>query len=635
MKTVLLLLIGIVIGVIGLRAYQDPEFRSQASEFAEGILDWVSETPTPTPTTPAMAALPTLTATPVRVTPIEVSPTLTATAEPSPTGTPEPSQPTATPTLTPIPTPVPASYSIEVVSMEVLDNGQVDFTLEVRNDQVLEGEITQLQMSVDGGAPELVNIISALAPGESQTFAFARALTPGDRKLRFSVGDTHTMASVNVEAVDITATPVPTPVKTGRLVHVITATPITTSAAGPTATVTATMLTLVYPTRTNTATPAPISTNTAVPTNTPIPTITPLPTNTPESTNTPTPIPTPEIALSPDLRHLDEKNYMLDLINAARARSGLDPVILGDNIAAQLHAEAALENCFASHWGIDGLKPYMRYSLAGGYQSNGENGSGSDYCIKASDGYRAIQNINTEIRQAMEGWMGSLGHRRNILGKWHKKVNIGLAWDSYNFLAYQHFEGDYVEYDELPSIENGVLRISGRTKNGARFEQDRDLGIQIFYDPPTHSLTRGQVTRTYCYDGGLQVASLREPLTGGWYWNEDEFTKSYKPCPDPYDVPADASAPRSHEESHRFWKAAYDKSQERQGISIIVPWLTASEWTAKGELLSVKADLSDLIEEYGDGVYTIVVWGNLGAEREVISEYSIFYGVTPPDTYGQ
>ena len=36
---------------------------------------------------------------------------------------------------------------------------------------------------------------------------------------------------------------------------------------------------------------------------------------------------------------------------------------------------------------MDGLKPYMRYSLAGGYQANGENGSGLNYCIKAGDGF--------------------------------------------------------------------------------------------------------------------------------------------------------------------------------------------------------------------------------------------------------
>ena len=67
---------------------------------------------------------------------------------------------------------------------------------------------------------------------------------------------------------------------------------------------------------------------------------------------------------------------MLELINIAREDAGVPPVALGDNDAAQLHAESALANCFGSHWGIDGLKPYMRYSLAGGYQSNGENGLG-------------------------------------------------------------------------------------------------------------------------------------------------------------------------------------------------------------------------------------------------------------------
>ena len=69
---------------------------------------------------------------------------------------------------------------------------------------------------------------------------------------------------------------------------------------------------------------------------------------------------------------------MLQLINEERVRAGVAPVVLGDNIAAQLHAESALENCFSSHWGINGLKPYMRYSLAGGYQSNAENGYGRE-----------------------------------------------------------------------------------------------------------------------------------------------------------------------------------------------------------------------------------------------------------------
>ena len=91
-----------------------------------------------------------------------------------------------------------------------------------------------------------------------------------------------------------------------------------------------------------------------------------------------------ESATSPHLKHIEAKHYMLELINVERRRAGVSAVTMGDNVAAQLHADSSLENCTSSHWGIDGLKPYMRYSLAGGYQSNGENGSGLDYCIKAT-----------------------------------------------------------------------------------------------------------------------------------------------------------------------------------------------------------------------------------------------------------
>lgn len=87
----------------------------------------------------------------------------------------------------------------------------------------------------------------------------------------------------------------------------------------------------------------------------------------------------------PILLHHDMKLYMLGLINSERTSAGVPPVTLGDNIAAQLHAESSLANCFSGHWGVDGLKTHMRYPLAGGYQANAENGSGSDYCIRASD----------------------------------------------------------------------------------------------------------------------------------------------------------------------------------------------------------------------------------------------------------
>ena len=61
----------------------------------------------------------------------------------------------------------------------------------------------------------------------------------------------------------------------------------------------------------------------------------------------------------PYLRHRSEKELMLKLINEERTEAGLSPVTLGNNVAAQLPAESSLENCTSSHWGTDGLEPYI------------------------------------------------------------------------------------------------------------------------------------------------------------------------------------------------------------------------------------------------------------------------------------
>ncbi len=381
-----------------------------------------------------------------------------------------------------------------------------------------------------------------------------------------------------------------------------------------------------------TASPTPVApsavTGTDTPASTPLVPVPPpdLPNVTPTGTPT-SPIP------PPNLRFVEQKRFMLELINAERSAVGLSPVVLGDNVAAQLHVEASLENCSVSHWGMDGLKPYMRYSLAGGYQTNGENVSGIDYCIKRSDRYQPLGSIEREIRETMEGWMDSPGHRRTILDPSYRNVNIGLAWDSYNLMANQHFEGDYVEYDRLPAIKNGVLTITGVSKNGVVFADGEDLGVQIYYDPPPHALTRGQVSRTYCYDSGRLVAALRPSLPPDWFYPEDEFTERYRACPDPYDVPADALAPRSPDEAHEFWRAAYRASQTLVSRPISVPWITAREWIAGGEFFSVTVDLRHVLAEHGPGVYSLIVWGRTGGEDTPISEYSLFHDAVPPNTY--
>ena len=394
----------------------------------------------------------------------------------------------------------------------------------------------------------------------------------------------------------------------------------------PTATPTHTPVPTATPTPTHTPTDTPTPTPTHTPTDTPTPTPTHTPTPTPTATYTPTVTPTvtpthtppPTATPTPTL-----KRYMLGLINDERAKSGVDPVVLGNNVAAQLHAKSSLKNCFLSAWGVDGLKPYMRYSLAGGYQSLDGVRVAFGYCITASDRYRAI-----DIREKILEWVEKRVDK--ILDHLDKRVNIGLAWDTYNLRIVLQFEGDYVEYARLPTIENGILTVSGTVKNGASFADERDLGVQVYYDQPPRPLTRGQLTRTYCTDNGLQIAALRRPPPPNRFYSEHEVAKTQKECPDPYEVPADAPAPESHDEA-RALRPAFPLPPSYTFTT--VPWITALEWTTRSDAFSVRADISDLLERRGNGVYSITVWGVIDGERAVISEYSIFHGVTPPDTY--
>ena len=83
----------------------------------------------------------------------------------------------------------------------------------------------------------------------------------------------------------------------------------------------------------------------------------------------------------------------------------------------------------------------MRYALAGGQQVNGENVTGLNYCIQPQDNFRRIVNPVQPLRTALTGLMGSPGHLATILNPQYRKVNLGIAWNDYNMVLVQQFEG--------------------------------------------------------------------------------------------------------------------------------------------------------------------------------------------------
>ena len=316
--------------------------------------------------------------------------------------------------------------------------------------------------------------------------------------------------------------------------------------------------------------------------------------------------------------------HMLDSINAERKKAGLESVKLGENTAAQTHADSMLENCFSSHWGVDGLKAYMRYSLAGGHQENRENISGLDYCIKEWENYLEIQP-NKRITEAMSGLMSSPGHRDNILDPHHKFVNIGISWDKHNMQVVQHFEYDYATFFNKPVIEDGILSFTLTTKNDAAITDETN--VMIFYDPPPHALTHGQIANTYCLGSGLTVALILDPPPQGSHYTETSYQQTHTTkCPDPYNISPNTPAPNSVESAHAAYNRAKENSQDTNNTSTnVVPYIIADSWDMTQNRLNLSADISSILEKHGPGVYTVIVWGTAKSEDVPISSSSLFH----------
>jgi len=330
---------------------------------------------------------------------------------------------------------------------------------------------------------------------------------------------------------------------------------------------------------------------------------------------------------------------MLGLINEERKKAEVPEVSLGDNNAAQIHAENSISDCVSGHWGTDGIGPPMRYSLAGSYQSNRENASGYNYCITDEDRpmYLPIQSVQSELRDHMDGYIESPGHKENILYPWHRKVNLGLSWDTHQMWSVQHFEGDYADCSAPPTIQGTTLSV---TCTVSEVLPSHSLAQAVYFDSPPHELTRGQIVRSFSYRTGRMVALLRKKAQPGYSYSVNEVTRTHNSGCTPYDVDASEPAASSFDEATSLYNEA--KLCMTSEETITVPWVDG-ETTISGSTVSLSHDIGQVLSEHGSGVYTLFVWGCSVADSvedpceddnsmPIITQ-SIFYGVDPPDTY--
>ena len=338
---------------------------------------------------------------------------------------------------------------------------------------------------------------------------------------------------------------------------------------------------------------------------------------------------------NPAGRHMELKQLMLRLTNERRAQAGVPPLTLGNNPAAQLHAEASLAGCYSAHWDRWGLKPNHRYTLAGGSGSDAENIAGLDYCIRAEDRYHSMHDMEKEVRETVESWMGSTVSRASLLHPAHTVMNAGIAHSRFNKVLVQQFSSDYVTYQVRPSIdERGILQVHAHVAR-ATMEIGRTTNLQVWFDPPPKPLSRGQLAHTYGICPPRQVAYLAPaPPPGRAYTGPELKTWTHhSECTEPLEVSRDVPPPRTVDEAIQAWKTAKDRGITN-GTSVTTGTrrVTTPHLSRSPGQLAVEADLSQVIRENGPGIYTVVIWGRPLhlPDPSPLSVQAIFLGTGPP-----
>ena len=268
--------------------------------------------------------------------------------------------------------------------------------------------------------------------------------------------------------------------------------------------------------------------------------------------------------------HEELVNYALIVINNDRQLNGLENVTLSNVNSGQVHANNMLENNFAGHWDLNGYKPHMRYTLAGGQGSASENVAWK-YSSGLIDPKETLEDLQWSMMydDAASNW----GHKNNILTPFHNKVSIGIAYNDNYLYFVQDFENDYVDWDTLTVSNNEVIMKGTILRQGLSITH-----VDVYYDNPVP----------------LTVEQLMNPPFQGGY-DMGTFVGMALPS---------------------SWTAS-------TGIT-----LSASVWTQTGQNFEIRFPLSAAQSSYGEGIYTLCLQTDLKntpTENNYLTTYSFWH----------
>jgi uncharacterized protein YkwD len=211
---------------------------------------------------------------------------------------------------------------------------------------------------------------------------------------------------------------------------------------------------------------------------------------------------------------LEARLKLVAQINRDRAEAGRTPVEYSPELsaAADAHCAEMLRENYTSHWNRAGLKPYMRYAVAGLREATSENVA-SFWCSGCDFG---AQHLLARMLESHASFMAEKppldGHRQSVLDPNHTHVGIGVAYGANGMRMIELFSARHAELFPMPlqARLNAGATVSGRVSgNGLELNS-----ISIYYEPLPEPMTLAQLKATYAYGMPDEEHTERPELMG-------------------------------------------------------------------------------------------------------------------------
>lgn len=176
------------------------------------------------------------------------------------------------------------------------------------------------------------------------------------------------------------------------------------------------------------------------------------------------------------------RTNLLQLVNEEREVEKV-PQVAMDELATEVatrHAKDMAKHGYASHWNREGLKPYHRYSLAGGFHATQENVSAADNTWSSQPSSLIQDTSYLHVRLYNEKPPDD-GHRKAILSPYQTHVGFGIALDELRLRVVELFVTKYVDL-KAPQEKfkpGDIFTLTGRLLNPDHIL----MMVEVFYEP--------------------------------------------------------------------------------------------------------------------------------------------------------